>query len=76
MGGNLVVPMSGLEALYLFFWGVGSMIPAYTYLFIVFGLYFEGLAEFVGHALLFAWLLTVVLFGLLAYEAFHRWPWG
>ncbi|MEM2958652.1 MAG: hypothetical protein QW261_10175 [Candidatus Jordarchaeaceae archaeon] len=76
MGGNLIVPMSGLESLYLFFWGVGAMIPSYTYLFIVFGLYFEGLAEFVGHALLFAWILTVGLFGLLAYEAFHRWPWG
>ncbi|MFB0563488.1 MAG: hypothetical protein ACETWM_19995 [Candidatus Lokiarchaeia archaeon] len=86
LGGNLVAPMSGLETLYLYQWGLylvfsGLPFPFYTLApgflwdFIVYMLYFEGIAEFVGHALMFAWVLTVVLFGLLAYEAFDHWPW-
>ena len=50
-------------------------VSAFAWEFVVYMLYFEGTAEFIGHALMFAWVLTVVIFGLLAYEAFDHWPW-
>nr|MDO8076680.1 hypothetical protein [Candidatus Freyarchaeota archaeon] len=77
LGGNLVTPMSGLETLYLSLWGafMQTGVSAFAWEFVVYMLYFEGTAEFIGHALMFAWVLTVVIFGLLAYEAFDHWPW-
>ena len=83
LGGNLVVPMSGLQTMYLFQWQLGvffniimpGMGDPYIWSSIVYMLYFEGLGEFVGHALMFAWVLTVLIFGVLAYEAFDHWPW-
>ncbi|MGQ9720756.1 MAG: hypothetical protein ACUVXA_05475 [Candidatus Jordarchaeum sp.] len=77
MQGNLITALSGLETTYLALWAQWYLlgIPAALWQSMVFFAYFEGLAEFVGHALMFAWLLTVVLFGLLTYETFHHWPW-
>lgn len=77
-GGNLIVPTSGLETVYLVAleaWYETGTYYAY-HLATCYIVYFEGIGEFVGHALMFAWVLTVVIFGLLSYEVLHHWPWS
>ena len=76
-GANLLLPVSGLETLYMFYLGIGLMFGSTGAIWnaIVYALYFEGVAEFVGSALMFAWILTVLIFYLLAYEGFEHWPW-
>ncbi len=76
-GANLLLPVSGLETLYMFYLGIGLMFSSTSAIWnsLVYYLYFEGVAEFLGEAVLFAWILTVFIFFLLAYEAFEHWPW-
>nr|MDO8080116.1 hypothetical protein [Candidatus Freyarchaeota archaeon] len=69
-GANLINPMSGLRTLYLYDLATGSATTYWVHL-----LYFEGIAAFVGRAMMFAWILTVLIFYLLAYEGFEHWPW-
>ncbi|MEM1658303.1 MAG: hypothetical protein QXK94_04630 [Candidatus Jordarchaeales archaeon] len=76
-GANLLLPVSGLETIYMFYLGIGLMFGSTGAIWnaLVYCLYFEGVAEFLGHAVMFAWILTVLIFFLLAYEAFEHWPW-
>lgn len=69
-GANLVTAMSGLQTLYLHYLAVGAYQTYWVFL-----LYFEGVAAFIGRATMFAWVLTVLIFYLLAYEGFEHWPW-
>ncbi|MEM2046850.1 MAG: hypothetical protein QXZ06_03110 [Candidatus Jordarchaeales archaeon] len=76
-GANLLLPVSGLETVYMFYLGLGLMFGSTGAIWnaLVYCLYFEGVAEFLGRATMFAWMLTVLIFFLLAYEAFEHWPW-
>jgi len=70
MGTNLIPSMSGMQTLYLFFLANKEYL-----LYVVFAVFFEGTATLVGHTAMFAWLLVVVIFFILAYEGFDHWPW-
>ncbi|MBS7287305.1 MAG: hypothetical protein KIH01_00770 [Candidatus Freyarchaeota archaeon] len=76
-GANLLLPVSGLETVYMFYLGIGLMLSSTGAIWnaLVYCLYFEGVAEFLGRAVMFAWMLTVLIFFMLAYEAFEHWPW-
>ncbi len=76
-GANLLLPVSGLETVYMFYLGIGLMFSSTGAIWnaLVYCLYFEGVAEFLGRAVMFAWILTVLIFFMLAYEAFEHWPW-
>nr|MDO8081294.1 hypothetical protein [Candidatus Freyarchaeota archaeon] len=70
-GGNLITAMSGMRTEYLYYLAIPSDMLFYW----PDMLWSEGFATFIGHALMFAWILTVLIFYLLAYEGFEHWPW-
>ena len=76
-GANLLLPVSGLETLYMFYLGIGLMFGSTGAIWnaMVYALYFGGMAELVGQSTLFSWMLTTLIFYLLAYEGFEHWPW-
>jgi hypothetical protein len=89
-GANMLTSTSGLQAIYLFPWGLvilfvallGLVLPIPIYQIVPFmftytatALYFEGLAAYLGQSLMATWVLTVFIFYLLIYEGFEHWPW-
>jgi hypothetical protein len=81
-GANLISPMSGAQVIYLFalelyftMAGLGLSLPVLAMAYWVFAVYFEGLAIFMGRAIMFAWVLTVMIYYLLVYEGLEHWPW-
>jgi hypothetical protein len=54
---------------------VAKIVPVLGIAYTSFLVYFEGVAVTIGHAIMYTWVVTVMIFYLLVYEAFDHWPW-
>jgi len=74
---NIITAASGMQSLYLTFLegnALLSIAPNYQ-LFMVFLIYFEGLAKTMGTYLIWAWMFFVQIFFIMIYEGLDHWPW-
>jgi len=82
-GANMINPVSGLQTLWLFQWSQGILALQTANAFVApyliwagtaYAIYFEGGTMTTGVSLLTSWMLTTLIFYLLAYEGFEHWP--
>ncbi|WXG39875.1 MAG: hypothetical protein WED07_03460 [Candidatus Freyarchaeum deiterrae] len=74
-GTNLIPSMSGMQTMYMVFYFAPGAFGGYT-AFMVFLIAFQGVAQSVGYTIMFSWMVTVLIFYILAYEAMGHWPWA
>jgi len=77
-GANFIPSVSGLQTIYLQYWLdsllTGGSVGVFVGSYVILASVFEGVAATVGQQIMFSWVLTVVIFYLLAYEGFEHWP--
>jgi hypothetical protein len=78
-GADQFTAMSGLQTIYLQYWLLalqteGAFGNVFVGFYMIFASVFEGQGVVLAQQIMFSWMLTVVIFYLLAIEGFEHWP--